>query len=104
VRARRAVLRDGSQPEEAFQSQVLRLAALRGYLAYHTRDSRRSTAGFPDLVLCRPPRLLLVECKSGTGRLSGPQALWLATLQAVPGVETYVWDPSMWADLDAILA
>ena len=39
--------------EAELQRNVLSLAAMTGWLAYHTYDSRRSQAGFPDLVLVR---------------------------------------------------
>ena len=44
--------------EEQFQQQVIDLATLRGWRCYHTRDSRRSAEGFPDLVLARVERKL----------------------------------------------
>src|SRR5688572_19177552 len=42
-----------TQTERAFQAQVVKYARLMGWTAYHTHDSRRSQAGFPDLVLVR---------------------------------------------------
>ena len=39
--------------EEQFQQQIIDLADVRGWWHYHTRDSRRSDEGFPDLVLVR---------------------------------------------------
>ena len=44
--------------EEEFQQQVIDLATLRGWRHYHTRDSRRSAEGFPDLILARVERKL----------------------------------------------
>ena len=35
--------------EKKFQSQVVRIAKVFGWLCYHTYDSRRSEPGFPDL-------------------------------------------------------
>ncbi len=37
--------------EGDFQAGVVRLAELRGWLVYHTHDSRRSQPEFPDLTL-----------------------------------------------------
>ncbi len=55
-------------------------------------------AGFPDLILCRGDRLLLVELKSQDGRLTPDQRRVLELLgQAVP---VYTWRPT---DLPAVL-
>jgi hypothetical protein len=35
----------------------------RGWLVYHTHDSRRSAAGFPDLVFLRDGAMIVAECK-----------------------------------------
>jgi VRR-NUC domain len=70
---------------------------------YHTFDSRRSTAGFPDLVLCRPPRLVFAECKRENGKLTVEQAIWLNDLDLC-GMEVYVWRPSDRDTVDRILA
>ncbi len=79
---------------------VVELAQLRGWLVYHTHDSRRSAPGFPDLVLslARPPRLIFAELKTDHGRLTPDQVEWMSRLGAV-GVETYLWRPQ---DFDAI--
>jgi len=46
--------------EKDFMRQVMELAKLYGYLAYHTHNSQRSQPGFPDLVLLRPSRLVFL--------------------------------------------
>ncbi|MEW6583441.1 MAG: VRR-NUC domain-containing protein, partial [Actinomycetota bacterium] len=53
--------------EAAFQDQVVDLARLRGWLVYHTFDSRHSAAGFPDLILARGDRLVAAELKTQRG-------------------------------------
>ncbi len=71
--------------ETGWQRQVLDLARLVGYrLAYHTHDSRRSAAGFPDLVILNPRdgRLVFLELKAERGRTSPEQLAWIAGLQA----------------------
>ena len=80
--------------ERALQDAVVELAKRLGWLAYHTHDSRHSTAGFPDLVLVHlaRPRLLIVELKSQRGALRVAQKVWLRAL-ANAGVRTAIWRP-----------
>ena len=91
---------------EALVEQTFRLA---GWLVFHTRDSRRSEPGFPDIVAVKAPWVVFVELKvSGEkvkarprptrrGRRELPtQADWLLNLRGCPGVETYVWRPEDW--------
>jgi hypothetical protein len=85
--------------EQQLLGAVKKLAMLTGWLPYHTHDSRRSDAGWPDLVLVsvRQRRILFVELKSRTGRLRPQQGVWLGVLRAV-GMETAVWRPADWLD------
>lgn len=69
--------------EAAFQTQVLNLAGYYGWRSYHTHDSRRSQAGFPDLVLVRGAELIFAELKTDTGRLRPEQQEWIAALKHV---------------------
>ena len=86
--------------EKDLLQSVRDLAALRGWLAYHTFDSRRSEPGFPDVVLAHRSRgVVFVELKSEGGQLTPPQALWLATLAAA-GAEVMVVRPRDLLDLD----
>ena len=85
--------------ERAFQGQVLDLARIYRWTVYHPALSKWSERGWPDLALCRPPRLVLAELKRETGKTSPDQDRWLGMLGACPGVETYLWRPS---DLDHI--
>lgn len=79
--------------EADWQTQVIELATLYGWRHQHQFDSRRSVPGWPDLVLCRPPELLIVELKTDKGRVRPEQQVWLDDLAAC-GVETAVWRPS----------
>src|SRR5581483_7930446 len=54
--------------DKQWQAQVLALARLYGYRAYHVYDARRSAPGFTDLVLVRRPRVIFVELKTDHGR------------------------------------
>lgn len=89
--------------EKAFQSQVLELARLSGWLCYHTFDSRRSAPGFPDLVLVRPPVILFAELKSSGGALRPEQRGWLEALEACPGVAVRLWRPGDWPEVEETL-
>jgi hypothetical protein len=110
----------GTAPESGFQAQVLEIATLYGWLSFHDYDSRRSTPGFPDLVLVRAPELIFAELKTERGRVSDDQARWVGALSELTreletvlaaataagansslAVDTYVWRPS---DFDDILA
>lgn len=82
-------------PEREFQDQVTALAAKAGWLVYHTYDSRRSQAGFPDLVMLRDGRCVVAELKSERGRLTDDQVRWVAAWDATDA-EVFVWRPSDW--------
>lgn len=89
--------------EKQFQAQIVELARWNNFVVYHTFDSRRSEAGFPDLILIRPPRLIVVEVKSQTGRVTPAQEAWLQRFQEC-GIETHVWRPDHWAVVTAALS
>jgi hypothetical protein len=89
----------GTVSESAFMDTILQAAEIYGWWTYHTHDSRRSTAGFPDLVLIKPPRVIFLEVKSETGRLSRAQADVLAMLEAVDYVRSGVVRPSDWEQI-----
>jgi hypothetical protein len=74
------------------------IARLFRWRLFHSWTSVHSPAGFPDLVLCRPPRLLMVELKREAGKLTQAQAEWMFDLGRCEGVEAAIWRPS---DLDS---
>lgn len=80
--------------EKDFQKQVLQIAKLYRWHAYHPALSKWSERGWPDLALVRPPRLVFAELKSEQGKVIEHQERWLALLGACPQVETYLWRPS----------
>lgn len=88
--------------EAAFQSVVLDIAAWRGWLAYHTRDSRGSRSGFPDLVLVRE-RVVYAELKRDKGKPSLEQIKWISALREADG-EAYVWFPCDMDEIERVLA
>src|SRR5690348_14045149 len=85
--------------EKQFMQQVMDLARYTGWTAYHTWNSQHSTAGFPDLCLVRPPRLIFAELKTERGRVRPEQVAWLELLGDCPLVEVALWRPS---DIDRI--
>lgn len=92
--------------ERDLYERVREMALQLGWLVYHTYDSRRSYAGFPDVALAKPGRpLILAELKREGGRLSRAQEQWLAVLSQVPGIEVYVWRPRDWVsgEVEAVL-
>ncbi|MFC4512164.1 VRR-NUC domain-containing protein [Streptomyces ehimensis] len=81
--------------EEQFRRQVRQIAAMRGWtLAYHTHNSQRSDAGWPDEVFGHPHagRVLFVELKTDKGRIRPAQREWLQHL-AICGLEAALWRP-----------
>ena len=86
--------------EAQFLAQVIQVARLFHWRAYHPALSKWSERGWPDLALCRPPRLLLVELKTERGKITPQQQEWLDDLARCPGVESFVWRPQ---DFEAIV-
>ncbi|OYT69750.1 MAG: hypothetical protein CFK49_12130 [Armatimonadetes bacterium JP3_11] len=99
-----------SPAERDFQARVVALARLTGWRVYHSRPAQygngrwhtplQGDAGLPDLILCKPPRLIFAELKSERGRVRAEQQAWLDALRQCNGVEVYLWRPSDW---DAIV-
>ena len=92
-------------PEAALLTSVVVLAKRCGWLVYHTYDSRRSEAGFPDLVLVKPGHpVIFAELKRQDIKLpSGQQQAWLRSLGGATGVEAHLWRPDDWPTIEAIL-
>lgn len=95
----RDVARARRQEEERLLQTIKTAARLLHWEVYHTRDARGSDPGWPDLVLCQPPRLLIRELKADGAYPDRRQRAWLAALRAC-GLDVGVWRPSMW---DAIM-
>lgn len=92
-----------SMTEKEWQQLILDFARLRQWLPYHTFDSRKSAAGFPDLVLVRGDRLIFSELKTERGKVSDAQQEWIDALNQVPRAEVYVWRPSHWDSVQDVL-
>jgi hypothetical protein len=97
--------------ERAWEAQVEQTLALAEFaLIYHTHDSRRSRAGFPDIVAIRADHarrlytLVVVELKRETETPTFEQLRWLVTWLGIAGaingtkcgvrIVTGVWKPS----------
>lgn len=99
---------EGPQPvkgerEDAFQARVVKRAKAEGWTVYHTRDSRGSEAGWPDLQLARGREVIFRELKSESGTVKPEQEEWLRLLRSC-GLDVAVWRPSMWEGIAARLS
>lgn len=89
--------------ERDFMAQVREYAELNGWLVYHTHDSRRSDAGFPDLVIVRDYDLYFVELKTNKGRVKPAQEMWLSALRRAFYCSERVWRPQDWDEIERTL-
>lgn len=85
--------------ETQLQDVIIASATAQGFLVYHTYDSRRSVAGYPDLHLVHGKKRIVLfrELKSTKGRVTPDQNKWLAALTAA-GADAGVWRPIDWFD------
>lgn len=90
--------------ERDFLATVRSFAELLGWTCYHTWQSIHSPAGFPDLVLVRPPRIIFAELKVGKRHPTPAQERWLNLLRECPGVEAYLWRPEDWEEIQMLLS
>lgn len=102
-----------SLSERVHQQSVTDLATMYGWRWIHFHDSRRQVRpgvfigdedakGFPDLLLIRPPEIVVIECKKELGKTTPDQDEWLA-LFAGCGVPAIVSRPSNFDEVVAIL-
>jgi hypothetical protein len=95
--------------EREFTTALLDLARILHWRSAHFRPARTAHGwatpvqgdgrGWPDVLLVRPPRIVVAELKVGGGRVSDDQRVWLEQLEQCPGVEVFTWRPK---DLDVI--
>lgn len=92
--------------EADFTRQVIALAELFGWLAYHPLPLRtakgwatgtQGSAGFPDIALAKGGRVILAELKVGKNKPTVAQRRWIAASGA------YLWTPDSWPEIEAIL-
>lgn len=100
--------------EKDFQAQVIALAQLTGHKVAHfrpalTKDGEWRTpvaadgAGFPDLVIVGRGKVIFAELKAEAGTPTALQLDWLEQIRAAGG-EAYLWKPSDWNDIEALLS
>lgn len=82
--------------------RTVRIARANGQVYYAT-PVQADGAGWPDLVLAKPGRLLFVEVKSDKGKLSPEQTAWKVLLEMTGQGEVYTWRPSQWDEIEAVL-
>ncbi len=92
-----------AESEAGFQAKVIKLAKLCKWASYHTYRSDKSVPGFPDLILVRGSRLVVVELKVGRNKPTTEQAAWLELFRGVCE-EVFVWYPSDWPMIEKTLA
>ena len=86
--------------EGNLQAAVIQFAELRSWRLYHVAKVRKqlrshTSEGFPDLVMLRGKRQVVVELKREGEDPTPKQWEWLEAFEAV-GAETYVWRPADW--------
>ena len=87
--------------EKELQNRLTQTATICGWLWIHHYDSRRSTIGFPDLVMVRDGQMLVIECKRGPAEQRAmakseegrAQLAWIAEMDRVPGCLAWVVSP-----------
>lgn len=84
--------------EKDLQRYVMQTAKLLGWRGYHTWNSIHSQKGFPDCVLLRPPRLVVIELKVGRNKPTPDQRDWLDAFALIPGVESHLFTDKDWLD------
>lgn len=88
--------------EKDFRQQVVDYARLHGWQCWWVWRSDHSPKGWPDLVLAKPPRLVLAELKTERGTLSPAQSETIATLREC-GLTVFVWRPRDWPAIEETL-
>ena len=98
--------------EDDLQCLVIDLAQRYGWTVAHFRPAETKKGwrtavsadgvGFPDLILVKGHRLLVVELKKEDGKLAAEQYFWLLKFLGVEA-EVYLWKPSDEDEFTAVL-
>lgn len=91
-----------SMSEADWMVKVREIAIRYHWTSYHTRNSRGSDHGWPDLVIAHAGqrRTVFAELKKEAGKVTPAQQMWLEHLDSC-GFEVAVWRPR---DEDEVLA
>jgi hypothetical protein len=89
--------------EKAFMAAVIELAQICGWKCYHTHDSRKSEAGFPDLFLCHEQRhkAFALELKLKR-RPTQAQSAWIEALNRC-GIDAFWATPAQMPEIERLL-
>lgn len=98
-------LKAPEQTEAQFEQAVTQLAELHGWRVYHTRNSKGSVAGFPDLVMVKPGQpVIFAELKRESGKVTKAQADWNNVLHlSSSNITVRLWRPSHWPHIEDAL-
>jgi len=84
--------------ERGFRATVIEMAEAHGWRVYCVLDTRvparRTSKGFPDLLLLKDGVMYCWELKSEKGTATAEQLAWLEELAKVPGVRAAVVRPA----------
>lgn len=86
--------------EDQFQARITDTCERFHLKWHHETDSRRTRRGWPDLFICGPGGILVLELKGPRTAVTPEQAQWIVALGDA-GVVAYVARPADW---DRVLA
>ena len=104
-----------AESHDELLGKIIKVAHLHKWICAHFRPARTSTGwrtpveadaeGFPDLTLVRSGdrRILFIEVKTEKGKTTPAQEQWLEALRETGKCEVYLWRPSQWETIVAIL-
>lgn len=100
----RAIL-DSAVSEATFQQAVIDYLLTRCWRVNHNHDSRKSGphAGLPDIIAARNGRVVFIELKKQSGRVSRHQQAWIDEITIGGTTEIYVFRPADWCEFERIL-
>lgn len=90
--------------ERDFAAQIIEYARLCGWEVYGVLEqrqyARRTSKGFPDLLLVRGEEMRHIEVKGDGGRLTKDQERWLKLLKGVRNVKACAAWPQDWQAIE----
>jgi hypothetical protein len=86
-----------------YQWQIVKYAKLHGWKHQYWWRTFKSPKGWLDLVLARPPRLVMAEIKIPPDTIKPEQQEWIDMWKQYPLIECYIWLPDDWDTVVKIL-